>query len=107
MSQKATLKKWLKTNESYFHSNPEMLKSIMNDPAFLVRFNQLISNRKSRLERKLAKVESRRRVATNVHASARTRKGLPSLKLPSLSSMSERLNDVNEMIGFIRELTRK
>lgn len=104
MSQRATLKKWLKTNDKYFQSNPEMLKSIMNDPAFLVRFNQMLSSKRGRLERRLAKVESRRRVVENVSAGRRT---LPSIKLPSLSEMSERLNHVNEMIGFIRELTRK
>jgi len=104
MSQKAILKKWLKTNDSYFQSNPEMLRSMLNDPAFLVRFNQMLSNKRGRLERKIAKVESRRKVGENVSARKRA---FPPIKLPSLSQMSERLNDVNEMIGFIRELTRK
>ncbi|RKD24363.1 hypothetical protein BEP19_08185 [Ammoniphilus oxalaticus] len=110
MSQKAALKKWIKTNENYFRSHPEMLRSIMNDPAFLVRFNERISTRKKRLERKVARLEHRRRSTRQPAAttSLKSKQGFSfPFKLPPISTMSERLNNVNEMIGVFRELSGK
>lgn len=104
MSQRATLKKWLKTNDLYFQSNPEMLKTMLNDPAFLVRFNHMLSTKKGRIQRKISKIENRRGVVENVSRKKRT---LPSLKLPSISEMSEKLDQVNQMVSIFRDLTGK
>ncbi len=103
MKQKETLRNWLKTNEQYFHSNPQALKNMLDDPTFLARFNQKIASKKNRLERRLTRLEQKNNKSL---IGTKKKSGLSSLlRLPSISSMSQKLNQANELIDTIRNLS--
>lgn len=103
MNRKATLKQWLKTNEKYFQENPEALRNMLNDPTFLARFNQKISSKKNRLERRLSRLEQR---SNKSFINTKRRSRLRSLlRFPSISSMSEKLNQANDFIETLRSLS--
>lgn len=103
MNHKASLKQWLKTNEKYFQNHPEALRNMLNDPTFLARFNQQMASKKSRLERRLARLEQK---GNRSLVSTKRKSRLSSLlRLPSISSMSQKLNQANELIETIRNLS--
>lgn len=103
MNQKATLKQWLKTNEKYFQEHPEALRNMLNDPTILARFNQKITTKKSRLERRLARLEQKNH--PSLMGTKKKSRIASLLRFPSISSMSQKLNQANELIDTIRSLS--
>lgn len=107
MKSKRDLKKWLKSNEQYFRNNPQIFKTMLNNPAFLASFNELMVSRKDKLARRIARLERKAKPGIAGQPVSGRKRRFPRIKLPSLSTVNQHLQQANELIHTLKNLTGK
>jgi hypothetical protein len=106
-------KQWLKDNETWFMQHPESARKLIDHPQFLAQFGEALAQKRSRLEKRLARLEKKRlaqQSALNQTLPQQTKRkrslfGLPKLSrtglISALSKTTSAIQSVSSMMDQI------
>lgn len=95
------LKQWLKANNQWFKEHPQAFASMIKNPSFLSSFNQTMQKNRRRIQRQMQHTQR-----NPMSAKSTPLKQKPKLKLPSLSTLNEKISQTSEFIHGIQSFMR-
>ncbi|MBP1931603.1 hypothetical protein [Ammoniphilus resinae] len=101
LRQNPDLRKWLRTNGQWFESNPQVIRSMLENPSFLSAFNEALLRKKNRLTRRIKKLEAKR----VTHPKRKT--GNFRFRLPTLAELNQHLAQTSEIVEGINSIMKK